>query len=59
MSALPLGITRERLDKARVAVNNSPLVKNIPLLKNVEELFSLDVNCNVHLKLETLQKTGW
>ena len=54
-----LDITKERLDKARLAVEKSPLVVKTPLLKNAGELFGLDkFECHVHLKLETLQKTG-
>jgi threonine dehydratase len=56
-----LDITKERLDKARKEVEKSPLVVKTPLLKNVGELFGLDkksFECNVHFKLETLQKTG-
>jgi threonine dehydratase len=56
-----LDITKERLDKARLTVEKSPLVVKTPLLKNAGELFGLDkkcFTCNVHFKLETLQKTG-
>ena len=56
-----LDINKERLDKARSDVEKSPFVVKTPILKNVGELFALDkkcFNCNVHLKLETLQKTG-
>ena len=54
-----LDITKERLDKARLAVEKSPLVVKTPLLKNAGKLFGLDkFKCYVHLKLETLQKTG-
>ena len=56
-----LDISKERLDKARIEVEKSPLVVKTPLLMNVGEQFDLDekyFKCNVHFKLETLQKTG-
>lgn len=53
-----LNITQEKLNKARMVVEKSPFVLRTPILRNAGELFGLDKKCNVHVKLETLQKTG-
>ncbi|XP_028397973.1 uncharacterized protein LOC114521673 isoform X2 [Dendronephthya gigantea] len=53
-----LNITQENLNKAKMVVEKSPFVLRTPILKNAEELFGLDKRCNLHIKLETLQKTG-
>ena len=53
-----LGITKERLDAAKLIVDKSPLVVRTPLLKNVGKIFGLPDEYEVHLKLESLQITG-
>ncbi|XP_043964280.1 L-threonine dehydratase catabolic TdcB isoform X3 [Gambusia affinis] len=52
-------VTLDLLREARETVRNSPLgVINTPMIPWCQTTLPLSVSCNVHIKLENMQKTG-
>lgn len=52
-------ITLDLLREARETVRSSPLgVINTPMIPWCQTTLPLDARCNVHIKLENMQRTG-
>uniref|UniRef100_T1J6V4 Tryptophan synthase beta chain-like PALP domain-containing protein n=1 Tax=Strigamia maritima TaxID=126957 RepID=T1J6V4_STRMM len=61
LSSAPPPIKLMTLDDVRATqslIQRSSLVRRTPVLKNAHIQLDLDLPCSLHLKLETLQKTG-
>lgn len=53
-------ITLEILKEARETVRTSPLgVINTPMIPWSQTTLPLNVPCNIHIKMENMQRTGW
>lgn len=54
------GLTLDLLREAREMVRSSPLgVINTPMIPWCQTTLPLDIHCNIHIKLENMQRTGW
>ncbi|KAK9525563.1 hypothetical protein VZT92_016256 [Zoarces viviparus] len=52
-------VTLDLLREARETVSSSPLgVINTPMIPWCQTTLPLDIHCNIHIKLENMQKTG-
>ncbi len=60
MSEVPAdGVTLDLLRGARETVRSSPLgVINTPMIPWCQTTLPLDIHCNIHIKLENMQRTG-
>lgn len=53
------GVTLDLLREARETVRSSPLgVINTPMIPWHQTTLPLSVDCNIHIKLENMQRTG-
>lgn len=53
-------VTLDLLRKARETVRSSPLgVINTPMIPWCQTTLPLNISCNIHIKLENMQRTGW
>ncbi|XP_078137519.1 L-threonine ammonia-lyase-like isoform X3 [Sander vitreus] len=53
------GLTLDLLREAREMVRSSPLgVINTPMIPWCQTTLPLDIHCNIHIKLENMQRTG-
>lgn len=52
-------VTLDLLKEARETVRRSPLgVINTPMIHWCQTTLPLDIDCNIHIKLENMQRTG-
>lgn len=52
-------VTLDLLKEARETVRRSPLgVINTPMIPWCQTTLPLDIDCNIHIKLENMQRTG-
>lgn len=52
-------VTMDLLREARETVRGSPLaVINTPMIPWCQTTLPLDIRCNIHIKLENMQRTG-
>lgn len=53
-------VTLDLLREARETVRSSPLgVINTPMIPWCQTTLPLNIKCNIHIKLENMQRTGW